>query len=361
MWKPDEGVLEEARAVLLDWIASVGEDPVAPDRRVGEALSALEAAGTLSLMGLAGEVDAYAEPRRERLATEVATALEELDPASLDEAASTLLTRAPDLELDEDEDALAELEEELVEALSARDRAELVLEGARRVLAREPELSVELEASILGFDEALRPELYRLLPLGSRRAAMAAWAEPSQRSRLWWWHRGAGLPHTALRDLGTAAWVIRVFPEARAELERLVEADGLIESMAEDLRAAPVQTRAGPVAVGPRQVRFHASLSALAADTGGELGSVAFERGVTLELVRLHDRTIAAYLSDDAEVLADGDVAVRWSGPGGEGHLTLSGDRGSFEGPATEEQVAGLAGATDVRVVQGLTVLPEKP
>lgn len=123
------------------------------------------------------------------------------------------------------------LEERIVDALAERDRVELAMEGARLLCGCEPELDDDSSAALASFDDVLRGELWRTLPLGDRRVACCAWAAPNYRERLWWWFLGCDLPHTALQDMQTAARVIHLFPEAREELERMLQAEQDLDNL----------------------------------------------------------------------------------------------------------------------------------
>jgi len=221
---------EEAVCVVEIWL---GEDRIDDESRTNVLL---EAAGVLSLLGDGGRVEALAAPYRIQLEARVAEAISSFEPEVLDLVIDRVLELAPELALAEG-GVLADLEEEVVRLLLTRDSIELALEGASLLLGHKPSIPAELAAAIAGFDRRLEPELWRLVPLGSRREAMCAWAEPSRRAQLWWWHRGSSLPHTALAELASSAWLIHVFPEARAEFERLIEAEDVMRDAVKEIAA----------------------------------------------------------------------------------------------------------------------------
>ncbi len=244
-WKPDEELLETSLVALASCASRLRQtlsgglplDSEIPPEEVEEAAriwmtDLLEAAGTVAFLGrgdtarsrlgdLVGSAPAYAL---------AAAAVSRLIEESLTPALSGLMNDIYWLASAEDPDREV-LEERIVEALAERDRVELALEGWRLLCGGEPQLDEEALAALGSFDEALKADLWRTLPLGDRRAARCAWAAPEYRCRLWWWDRGCDLPHTALQDMQTAARVIHLFPEAREELERMLQAEQDLERL----------------------------------------------------------------------------------------------------------------------------------
>lgn len=258
-WKPDEDLLAAALAEIDERVAEVRRalSLVAPlDGREGlpggqagpadsglhvdhdraaatdQMRDLLDAIGTAVFLGASDTVrehlgDLVGSPVARGLA---AAALSRLIEESLTPALSGLMNDFYELATAED-GAKEVLEERIVDALAERDRVELAMEGARFLCNFEPALDDEVLASLAAFDEVLKAELWRTLPLGDRRAARCAWAAPSYRERLWWWFRGCDLPHTALQDMQTAARVIHLFPEAREELERMLQAEQDLDNL----------------------------------------------------------------------------------------------------------------------------------
>lgn len=252
-WKPDEELLAATLAEIEEGSGEVrramgnvwptgSETPV--DREMEEATARmgdlLEAVGTAVLLGC-GDV------ARDRLGdlvespvvrTLVAAAVSRLIQECLTRVLSGLMNDMYDLDTAEEWEKPV-IEERIVEALTERDRVELALEGSRLVCGREPELGDDALAALASFDEVLKAELWRTIPLGDRRAAQCAWAAPEFRERLWWWYLGCDLPHTALDDMQTAARVIHLFPEAREELERMLQAEKDLDNLlAADMKAS---------------------------------------------------------------------------------------------------------------------------
>lgn len=244
-WKPDEELLaaslaemeeraSDVRRALARTLPSAAELPSEKEEEAVQVQMAglLEAVGTLVFLGLGDTVrDRLGNMVGSPAATMLAVAaVRRLIEASLTPVLSGLMTDV--YHLFQAEDGEKEfLEERIVDAMTERDRVELALEGARLLCGRDLELDEDTLADLGSFDEVLRAELWRTLPLGDRRAARCAWVAPGYRKRLWWWSRGCDLPHTALQDMQTAARVIHLFPEARAELERMLQAEQDLDSL----------------------------------------------------------------------------------------------------------------------------------
>ncbi len=231
MWKPDDALLDEAADQLADALSRV--QAAEGDKLRTAALEALEAAGTLVACGarakaeeLLGGADAIGLPEKTRRA--LLEAARAVCPDELDDAAAEIAELAPELALVSEADRAA-LEERVASALQLRDSIELVLEGARAAFSN-PALPPELDASLESFDELVRPEVWRTLALGERRAARALWMAPAYRARFWWWSKGCDLPADSLDSLAIAARVLAVFPEARGHFEQLIDAERTLES-----------------------------------------------------------------------------------------------------------------------------------
>ena len=155
-----------------------------------------------------------------------------------------------------------------------------------------------------------------MLPLGSRRAALSMWAAPDWRPRLWWWHRGSDLPYTALTDLDTAARVINVFPEAREELERLLQATRDLDDI---VRAGPPRADVAPVR--PRLFP-HAENQLAAAGGVQDVFGLLSERGDPGELFRDSGGRLEVTFSVPAGTT--GPVQLQWESDAGNGSVDLS-------------------------------------
>jgi len=251
-WKPDEELLAATLAEIDERAAEVRRAlafvSCLPDQQPGRESGIpldhdraaatdhmgdlLDAVGTAVFLGASDTArDRLGDLLDSRAACDLAAAaVSRLIEESLSPALSGLMNDIYELVAAEDGDREC-LEERIVDALAERDRVELAMEGARLLCGCEPELDDDSLAALASFDDLLRAELWRTLPLGDRRAARCAWAAPRYRERLWWWFRGCDLPHTALQDMQTVARVIHLFPEARQELERMLEAEQILDSL----------------------------------------------------------------------------------------------------------------------------------
>lgn len=165
--------------------------------RVRKALGAPLGADALSSVGL------------EVLGAEILAALDDRD----DDDALPDETQGPS--------PLAALER----ALDARDRVELALLGAEVLGPGDPTLDEELRAELDAFEEILRPELWRLTVTNDHRARPLAFVPPTYRDRFWWRFDGIDLDPRAVDALPAVASLVSRYPEARDQLERLVDAD----------------------------------------------------------------------------------------------------------------------------------------
>lgn len=180
-------------------------------REATEAKDVLEAAGRLIALGQ--------RERLGRLEVEI-----DLDVGDLDEDAiqvAELLARG-----DPPDEAFIRART----LLAARDAVELRRIAASALLGQEPELDLDEEATLYGFEEALRPALWRLTALNDWRSAQVEWMVPELRPRFWWWSEATDLsPQGALEIEAVAALVAR-FPEAGRHLEKLTATHLLLAS-----------------------------------------------------------------------------------------------------------------------------------
>lgn len=212
-WTPDPELVREACSIL---------DTVEPEASIAYLTSdVLREAGRLALLGAEDEV-------RRRLGQgaalreQVGEALAASSFSALELASIDVLRLAPDLVLDP---GRAEVRNALDAALKARDAVELLLIGAETILGSAPELGFEHESYLLEFDGAVRPELWRLVPLNSLRALGLEWMDPQQRPRFWWRFEGSDLPDSALEALADSAALIARFPLVSAWFARLQQGD----------------------------------------------------------------------------------------------------------------------------------------
>jgi hypothetical protein len=359
MWQPDETLRVETSTMLDDMLATLSAADPSDPRARAVARGALEAAGTLVFLGLAEDARRALDRAGAALAHAAHELVRSLEAEPLERALVEVLELAPELQLSPD-DELPQIEERIVDALSVRDGVELLLAGAHLVLGDGVELDADLESSIMTFDELLGRELWRLVPLGSRRAARAAWAAPALRPRLWWWHRGADLPHSALSDLGTAARLIQIFPEAKEELERMLQAERDLDALRELPPGPSAADRPTERVIVLEVVRRRPGLAeglALAAG-GGEaepLIELAGTPEIELHITRRPSGRLEASMSDDAGILPDASVLLEWQGPTGSGSVLLEPHgRGLFVGEVPEPSLraqyfrarGGVAAAT---------------
>ncbi len=225
-WKPDEMMLEE-KLRIREELTNRLQKMVTPD--LDSLCALLENIGALSLMNYENELLVENLPFTD-VGEIVQNAIDQLDANELNQATESIARFSAELQVAESEER-SRLVDILVKACCTRDRFEFILEGARVLLGTAPQLSLDVETAVLTFDGLVESELWRLLPLGPKRAEKVRWVCPEKRSRLWWWQRGSDLPGAALDNLGTAARLIHLFPEARAELERLVQAEKQLEQM----------------------------------------------------------------------------------------------------------------------------------
>jgi hypothetical protein len=213
MWNPDEELLSTTRAVLGNELAVIATTaPRADD------FSLLEAVGALAAL----DQGADAARRVATVANATDTLREQLRAAELpwlDEATVSVLELAPRALLLDPECVEEELLP-LLQALRARDRAELAWLGAE-TLGLAGEFSDDASSARLAFDETAAEQLWQLVPLNDRRRLELGWLSPAHHDRFWWWSRGAELPANAINDPAQRAALLAVFPEARAHVEAL--------------------------------------------------------------------------------------------------------------------------------------------
>lgn len=255
MWKPDAQWLISMRETLGHQLRDLTAAGGAAHAVVAFASRALRSVGMLALVGQPDQArDAAASV--DDLEAWVARALEDFDSAALDAAAATVVECSPELQLRGGEheldvrgaratfesmldlDALplagegGDAAAKVRSALNLRDRVEILLAGAETLLGENlPGLSIEQRVSLEHFEQLVRPQLWRLIPLGHFRAEAVAWIEPHQRARFWWWSQGADVSPEGLDHLAGAALVLARFPEARKALDAMVEAQLRLDSV----------------------------------------------------------------------------------------------------------------------------------
>lgn len=300
MWKADHALLMETKDTFLEILEALEGVHPTPEDRSTLALEALECIGTLLYMDCLVHATDMVGEQKPTLAEYARDTLFALDGSKLDSSIAEILQVAPKL-AERDGSDVEVYVEQIVEALRARDEIELVLAGARHLLGDEYEIPIDLESSILAFDELLDEELWRLLPLGDRRTAHHAWAAPRFRTKLWWWSRGSELPATILDSLGDVARLLHLFPQTKGELDALIRAEG---TLAEIIKKSPQSTTTLASLERFRQRRGSdtapsEALAAAAATTREQVILQDSELTITL----LEDALVVD-LSSDAELLA---------------------------------------------------------
>jgi hypothetical protein len=120
--------------------------------------------------------------------------------------------------------------EELRARLARRDAIELRLIGAEAILGSGVELEVEEESALIAFEEALRPQLWRLTAFNEWRALEVAWVPPQHRARFWWWSEASEIDPRGALHLDAVAELIARFPEAQARLHQLAATELLLRA-----------------------------------------------------------------------------------------------------------------------------------
>jgi len=222
-WTPDPIVRQQALQTIEQALRAAGPVPGG-----AAALEVVAAFGRLRRMRVEDEVARLAPPA-DAAAALVRAALAAFDFSSLETAAVSFGTAAPDLaDGGEDADVAAA---QVLQALALRDQADQLLTGAEALLGRPAALDDESRMSLAEFDLVVQPALFRAVPLNQARQAALASVAPAERDRLWWYARGAEVPSTALDALAEAAELIHCFPEAAAELEELRQAEGFLRTV----------------------------------------------------------------------------------------------------------------------------------
>lgn len=152
-----------------------------------------------------------------------------LDFSGLGPAAVDLLTASPDP--DRADAAL------VLEALRIRDEAEFVREATRH-FPGQCRLTDEQESELIAFDDVVRPELSRLIPLGEGRVKPVDWVAPECRRTFWWRFHGSDVPPDGQDRLVDAALVLSRFPELWGKLQWQVAANVLMDEVAGAYQAA---------------------------------------------------------------------------------------------------------------------------
>ena len=285
----------------------------------------LELLGRARLGAATAFVDELVASHGAALADVVVPALAALDLPALEDAGLTLAERLAELDDAGWDDPPTEAElDELERTLETRDRVAFVLEGARLLAGRPPQLAPYDEAALLAFDGALRERSHGLLCLGARRSEHLARVAPEHRAELWWWSTGLDLPPDALESFALVARTLHRFPETRALLDRLVRAEGALEDALSGQRAAraPGATPGRGARVVSlaeylrgRARRLVAPHTPAMAESAVAV-ACADEEVTVLELPELSLSTTDTHLIVDyaeQEPLPDGDVPTLWA------------------------------------------------
>lgn len=251
MWKADEMDVKQFRIRLDEAL------------QAGNVEEALAAAGGLAIRGEEAQAKALAA----RLSPQaIRETVGSLGAEPLDQATAVLVQAGPELQ-DADESERQAIADELIQALELRDRLESIRIAAELLLQEKPAIDQELDASLIAFDELMGEELWRLLPLGELRAARTAAIAPSYRRRFWWWHRGHDLPASALDSLGVAARILHLFPAAREELERLIQAERDLDQLTHPRQPGRVLSIADHLSKRARATQPEGRIAVAAAET----------------------------------------------------------------------------------------------
>lgn len=136
-------------------------------------------------------------------------------------------------------------------AFGVRDAVELRRIGAEAILGHPPELSMDEESSLVAFEEALRPHLWRLTALNEWRSLEVAWMTPEHRSRFWWWSEAGEVDPRGALHLDAVAELIARFPEADVELRKLAATELLLRQPSAEVLdlGAWLRARSEPLAM----------------------------------------------------------------------------------------------------------------
>lgn len=216
---------EAVRARARDALEGAARRLPAENAALGDLL---EAAGRLALLepGAAGPLVPPAVTARAREALRDGLGVDLVDAPSLGTLAFDVLA-ALDART-EDDDVLTDDARHLAaigEALAARDRVELQRLGAEAVVGAPVPPDETLAAELDAFEALLRPELWRLTVTNAGRGDAVGWVPATARRRFWWRFEGVDIDPRAADALAGVASLVARFPEARAELEALVDAE----------------------------------------------------------------------------------------------------------------------------------------
>lgn len=197
-------------------------------RTAAETFEALCALGAL-VLGSAHEV---AEPHLERLRGAASALRGQLDvgefSARVDELLARLETEPPEDALHVAGGALPSWADFAERVLAARHRIELTERAWALLWPGESALEDSAARELSEADELLHQELWCLTVLNEhRRAALEAIA-PAERSCVWWYAEGAHVHPRAALHLGEVAALAACFPDAREELDALLDAERVL-------------------------------------------------------------------------------------------------------------------------------------
>jgi hypothetical protein len=208
-------------------LAEAAQKTFAEAVEAGEHETILEAAGTLVALGAESLIWEHwphlfdeGQPYDDTLESEIYGWLKAADFTYVYDAGGRIAMDAEQLSIidSEDFDAFAV---PTIDALRARDRAEFILLGARK-LAWMWRPDAEQGSSIMAFRGLVEPLRDYLLVLGPSRAAEVNWVEAKYRKRFWWRTLGEHLEADALNKVMDAARVLVELPQSRAYLDRWV-------------------------------------------------------------------------------------------------------------------------------------------
>jgi hypothetical protein len=218
-----------SRRTLEDAVRSGADGPLATRK---DAAALCEAAGRLSLAGAAPS--ALPSAARERL---LARLSEGLGLEGLAEDAALLVELLDELDDDKagNERPSRETEQVVRDALSARDRAEWMQEGAKCLLGATTLAGAGLTEgdamAIATFDETLRAELPRLTRWNHVRGERLATASSAEKRRFRWRAEAVEIDPSAWEGMSAVAALVARDPSAAARFDALVAAARGLEAL----------------------------------------------------------------------------------------------------------------------------------
>jgi hypothetical protein len=205
-----------------------------PEAALNDALRAL---GVLYLGREAAVARSYHGALRPRV--------EELDlSAEIEALAHHLDELVSLLEIDPPEDGYAEASWKSLgeRVLDERHAIALMLRGCE-ALGVESAAKDPVTSKLAHVDGELAIELWRLTAVNEHRARQLEDVAPEHRKNTWWYSRGTHFPGSAVTHLGVVASLVACFPEARAELDAISEAEAVLSAVGSSPQAVVLPAR----------------------------------------------------------------------------------------------------------------------